>query len=124
MITCFTPFFNRKIKNRSRHAEPRRVIPRRCVRHKCRAIIGSAFEKGMERPRAEGKTAGEIREKEHGNDDLAIFREQREVVRENHRLAVHLRLPCGLGAAPRKRASRKRVQKLAAQAMEAAMCAA
>ena len=78
----------------------------------------------MERPRAEVKAAGEIREEEHGDDDLAIFREQREVVRENRRFAVHLRLPCGLGAAPRKRASRKRVQKLAAQAMEAAMCAA
>ena len=78
----------------------------------------------MERPRAEGKTAGEIREEEHGDDDLAIFREQREVVRENRCFAVHLRLLCGLGAAPRKRASRKRVQKLAAQAMEAAMCAA
>ena len=78
----------------------------------------------MERPRAEVKAAGEIREKEHGDDDLAIFREQREVVRENRRFAVHLRLPCGLAAAARKGASRKRVQKLAAQAMEAAMCAA
>ena len=68
--------------------------------------------------------SGEIREEEHGDDDLAIFREERKVVRENRRLAVHLRLPCGLGAAPRKRASRKRVQKLAAQTMEAAMCAA
>ena len=62
----------------------------------------------MERPRAEVKAAGDIREEEQGDDDLAIFREQREVVREKRRFAVHLRLPCGLGAAPRKRTSRKK----------------
>jgi len=59
--------------------------------------------KATEHFRTAGKAAGEIREEEQCDDDLAIFRGKKEKVRENRCHTVNHRLPCGHSAPPEKK---------------------
>ena len=67
------------------------------------------FLKAAELFRTAGKAAGEIREEEQCDDDLAIFRGEWKEVRENRCHTVDQRCLCVSVIVPRKRALRKRV---------------